>query len=77
MCLGYYYCDKALLTETTPGGKGLFQLASPSLREVKTETQIKIRLGRGFGGVMLTSLFLVAFSTCFLIQLRTTYPERA
>jgi hypothetical protein len=37
----------------------------------------EVRTGRGHGGMLLTSLLLMACSSCFLIEPRTTSPDIA
>jgi hypothetical protein len=50
----------------------------PSLKEIRITTQAgQERGGRGYGGVVFTSLPLMAYSACFLLEPRTTIPGMA
>lgn len=64
--------------------KGFFWLTvqnhCSSLKEVRTGTEIGQEPGtqrwyRGHGRLLFISLFIMAYSSCFLIKPRTTYPE--
>ena len=77
---GYYCCSKTPWLKGKLWGKGLFGFRFPhccsSPNEVRTGTQTgQDPGGRDRGRMLLTDLFSVAYSACFLIEPRLSAPR--